>query len=107
MKRVDDLYIHSVHRNANLDITSEENIPIRDYTEQISIGLYHIMEDVENVFYRFMQGRSKEDWPQTILNDFNAIKHKIFDKAGEIKRLPENLITDGENLWTWLSRVAK
>lgn len=51
-----------------------------------------MISDVEAMIYEWM-GLPREHWDDETWTAFTAIRHKLLDKAGEITRLPENLIS--------------
>ena len=57
----------------------------------ISMDLKRVISDIEDMVYACTSNLSKEEWPAEVLCDFNRVKHKLLDKAGEIGRLPGNI----------------
>lgn len=54
--------------------------------------LLRLITDVEDMAYKFNRGKSKTEWTDESWVAFCCIKHKLLDKAGEIERLPQNLV---------------
>ena len=61
--------------------------------------LLKLITDVEDMAYKLNENKSKEQWADETWASFCRIKHKLLDKAGDIGRLPENLLynTSEEN----------
>lgn len=58
------------------------------------MDIQRVITDVESLVYQ-LTGMSREQWDDETWGIFTRIRHKLLDKAGEIGRLPENLITTG------------
>lgn len=54
--------------------------------------LLRLVTDVEDLAYLACDNRDKSEWPDDIWAAFCKIKHKLLDKAGDIGRLPENIM---------------
>lgn len=57
----------------------------------ISMDLKRVITDVEDMVQASTGNISKDEWPAEVLYEFNKVKHKLLDKAGEISRLPGNI----------------
>ena len=62
----------------------------------LRLDLMRLIGDVEDMCEAATRTPYKEDWPSAILDKFLHVKHRLLDKAGEIGRLPDNLIVDEE-----------
>lgn len=80
-----------VYKNKNLEPISECEYELADYTDMVSLELKRIITDIEDLMYMENGNRSKDEWGEAEVIQFNKIKHKILDKAGEIQRLPETI----------------
>ncbi len=85
-----DMYIRIVRHNSELEKVAEELYPLNEYCNFLSQGTIGLIQDVENILYKSF-GESKSGWPEGTLESFNAIRHKLLDRAGELRRLPENI----------------
>lgn len=57
------------------------------------------------MYYRLNEGKPKREWARDDVYEFEHLKHKLLDKAGEIARIPASLIfenkpEDGVVAWT-------
>lgn len=50
-----------------------------------------MITDVESLVYQ-LTGKPREQWDDETWSTFTRIRHKLLDKAGEIGRLPENIL---------------
>lgn len=75
-----------------------------EYTESLCSDLQHIISDVEDLCYAANQNKAREEWSDETFSAFCKIKHKLLDKAGEIRRIPENL-TVKEPLSNYVARI--
>ena len=55
--------------------------------------LLRLVTDVEDLAYIACDNNDKSEWPDEIWAAFCKIKHKLLDKAGDIGRLPENIMS--------------
>lgn len=58
----------------------------------IRMDLFRVITDIENLYYRLNEGKAKREWRQRDLDEFNVVKHRLLDKAGEIGRLPSAML---------------
>lgn len=59
--------------------------------------LLKVITDIEDAFYVATGNKHRDEWPDDVWGAFTRIKHKLLDKAGDIGRLPENLVRVGED----------
>ncbi len=107
---MDKLGVHVVYRDKNLNPVMEKTYPLQDYTDLIRSDLLRIISDVEDLVYSLTDEAPREDWSDETWCAFCKIKHKILDKAGDIERLPKNLVEFGsseqeEDLSKFVARV--
>ena len=88
------LYIQEKTREYGVDIV--QNFSLDEYTAQIQNGIFNIISDIESAFYVMCEGKLKNEWPEDVTRLFNLIRHKMLDKAGEVARISENLISEEE-----------
>ena len=84
------------YRNELGDMISSREYLLSDYVGMIRTDLFRVITDVENLYYRLNDGKPKREWETSDMEDFNLVKHRLLDKAGEIERLPEILMADSE-----------
>ena len=84
------------YRNSRLEPVHTELYSLRDYTDLMRTDLLKVITDIESAFYSMCGNRQKSEWPDSVWSDFEKIKHKLLDKAGDIGRLPDNLIEEGK-----------
>lgn len=80
------------YRNAKMDVVSEKTYPLAIYTGMIEADLLRLITDIEDLCYEVNGNRVKDEWSDETWAAFCKIKHKLLDKAGEIGRLPDNLV---------------
>lgn len=80
------------YRNEQLDPVSEHIYTLQEYADMMQVDLMRLITDVENVMYEVNGNRAKEEWSDVTWAAFQRIKHKLLDKAGSIKRMPDNLV---------------
>ena len=88
---MDKKTVKIIHRNAQMKPIGETEYDFEDYTQMIRLDLLKIITDIEDLIYDTTDGKLKHEWPDTVMQSFNRIKHRLLDKAGEIARLPETL----------------
>ena len=92
-----NLDVKITYRNAKLDPISTQIYPIEDYTAMLRNDLLRLITDIEDAFYIASGDKSREEWPDDVWSAYLRIKHKILDKAGDIGRLPRNIIIGDEH----------
>lgn len=108
-----NLGVKVIYRNGQMEPVYEKEYTQEDYCGMLREDLLRLITDVEDLVYEVNGGKKKEDWPDPTWTAFCKIKHKIQDKAGDIGRLPENLMEcvreqeDPEEQETLSSFVAK
>lgn len=90
------LNVKVTYRNSKLEPVSTQLYSLEDYTEMMRNDLLKIISDVEDSFYVACGNKHRDEWPDELWSSFARIKHKVLDKAGDIGRLPENLVKAGE-----------
>lgn len=88
--------VHVVYRNSKLMPVADEMYDLAEYTEMIKNDLIRLISDTEDLVYAATNGIPKSDWEDSVWSKFSCIKHKLLDKAGEISRLPNNLVYGGD-----------
>ena len=83
------------YRNRRQEVLQEVDYLLQDYTDVLSMDMKRIISDIEDLVYTANGGKSKEDWSEGELTQFNKIRCKLLDKAGELSRLP-GCIYDGD-----------
>lgn len=91
-----DLNVKVTYRNSKLEPVSTQLYSFDDYTDMLRNDLLKIITDVEDAFYIASGNKHRDEWPDDLWGSFTRIKHKILDKAGDIGRLPSNIVKAGE-----------
>lgn len=91
-----DIRVRVEYKNRDMKTWSVREYELRDYTDMLRLDLLRLIGDVESVAEAATGTVVKEDWPDDVARLFLYVKHKLLDKAGEIGRLPDNLIIDDE-----------
>lgn len=92
----DNLNVKITYRNARLEPVDTQMYSLSDYTEMMRNDLLKIITDVEDAFYSASGNRHKDEWPDDVWASFMKVKHKLLDKAGDIGRLPQNIVKAGD-----------
>ena len=100
------LGVQVVYRNKDLDPVYSKTYTLQEYTDMLKTDLMRLITDVENLCYAVNDNKAKEEWNEDTFQAFLKIKHKLLDKAGEIKRIPENIVEiKTESLTSFVARV--
>lgn len=86
------LGVRVVYRNKNMEPVYSKTYSIAEYTEMLRTDLLRLVTDIEDLCYAANKNKPKEEWSDETFSAFNKIKHKLLDKAGDIGRIPENMI---------------
>ena len=89
---MDDLKVKVVYRDRNLNPTSEQVYPLRDYADMLRLDLMRVVSDVEDLVYMVNGNKPKDEWSDETWILFQKIRHKLLDKAGAIGRLPDDMV---------------
>lgn len=92
----EDIRVRVEYKNRDMKTWSVREYELRDYTDMLRLDLMRLIGDVEDMCEAATGTPYKEDWSNTVMERFLHIKHRLLDKAGEIGRLPDNLIVDDE-----------
>ena len=92
MTSIQDIGIRVTYKDKDLRPIYTKTYSLGQYTDMIRADILRLITDVENLCYDQNSGNDKSKWPEATLEDFNKIKHKMLDKAGDIGRIPENII---------------
>lgn len=95
---INDYTVNVVYKNKNMEPVFKKNYQFADYCQEQKFNLLKVISDVENAFYRSQDGLAKESWPQSVMDDFQRIRHKLLDIANGVERLPQNLCFKGQNV---------
>ena len=92
MINIQEIGVKVTYKDKDLRPKYTKTYSLNEYTDMLREDLLRIVTDVENLCYATNGNLPKEDWDDDTLNEFNRIKHKLLDKAGDIGRLPSNII---------------
>ena len=92
MKDIQELGVRVTYKDKELRPVYTKTYSISEYTDMLRADLLRIVTDVENLCYAANNNLPKEDWDDDTFEEFNKIKHKLLDKAGDIGRLPSNIV---------------
>lgn len=90
-----DLHVKITYRNQKREPVSTQLYSLEDYTNMQRNDLIRIISDIEGGYYAACGNKGRDEWPDDVWSSFIHIKHKILDKAGDIQRLPENIVEEG------------
>lgn len=92
MKDVQEINVRVTYRDKNLQPTYTKTYTLTEYAETMRSDLQGLVGEVETLGYIANGNKPKEEWSDESFAIFSRIKHKLLDKAGEIERLPSNMI---------------
>ena len=87
-----ELGVRVTYRNKDMEPRYSKVYTLKEYTEELRGDLQRLVTDVENLCYAANGNKAREEWSDETFAMFSRIKHKLLDKAGDIGRLPENLV---------------
>lgn len=87
-----DLGVKVTYRNREMEQLYTKTYSLQEYTEMLRVDLMRLVTDIEDLCYTVNGGKDKEEWSDETFTAFNKIKHKLLDKAGDIGRIPENMV---------------
>lgn len=90
-----ELNVKITYRNQKLEPVSTQLYTLEDYTGMLRNDLIKIISDIEDGFYAACGNKCRDEWPDDVWASFVRIKHKILDKAGDLQRLPSNIVEAG------------
>lgn len=88
------IHVKITYRNSKLEPVCTEVYGLHEYTGMIRQGLLRLITDIEVAFYVATGNKPQDEWPDDVWTSYLHIKHKILDKAGDIGRLPDNIIEE-------------
>lgn len=77
--------------NRNMEQIDQKAYSFNEYTGMLELEIKRLILDVEDAFYKFENGKQKNEWTQESLQGFNRIRHKLLDVANSVGRLPKTL----------------
>ena len=87
-----ELCVKVTYRDKNMNPTYSKTYTLNEYTEMLRTDLLKLVTDVENLCYSANGNKPKEEWSDETFSGFCLIKHKLLDKAGDIGRIPDNVV---------------
>ena len=87
-----NLGVKVTYRNHALEDVCTKTYSFCEYTEMLHTDLLRLVTDIEDLCYIMNDGKPKEEWTEESFTAFNKIKHKLLDKAGDVGRMPNNLV---------------
>lgn len=82
------------YRDREMNIVSQKECGLEDYAELLKNGIVRLILDVEDLTYKATDGQSKTEWDDEVSSSFYRLRHKLLDMAGEIGRIPQNLLVE-------------
>lgn len=84
-------YIDVVYRDENLAPTQTRTYTLEEYANMLQHDLFRLISDIEDLVYVMNDYQPRTAWTDESWARFNAIRHKMLDKAGDIGRLHETI----------------
>lgn len=79
------MLVNIEYRNKDRQLVDIETVELSSHCDKLYHDLIGLLSNVENMMYDFDFNENE---------DYKKIRHKIFDIAGAIKRLPENIVEE-------------
>lgn len=92
-----NLTVKVTYRNARMEPVDTRLYSLEDYTAMLKNDIQKVITDIEDAFYIASGNKHKDEWPDEVWGSFIRIKHKLLDKAGDIGRIPDNIVYTGGN----------
>ena len=111
---MENIGVNISYKNSKQETVCNKTYTLEEYTALMHADQLRLISDVEDMAYKLNQGKPKSEWTDDSWASFCCNKHKLLDKAGEIERLPQNLVEysrddgtedDEENLSKFVARV--
>lgn len=87
-----EICVRVTYRDKDLQPTYTKTYTLNEYAENMRSDLQGLVGDVETLGYIANKNKPKEEWSDDSFAIFSRIKHKLLDKAGEIGRIPSNIV---------------
>ena len=87
-----ELCVRVTYRDKDLRPTYTKTYTLGEYADIMRSDLQSLVGDVETLGYIANDNKPKEAWSDESFAVFSRVKHKLLDKAGEIGRLPSNIL---------------
>lgn len=98
--------VRVVYRNKDMEPIYTKTYSLHEYTEMLRADLLKLVTDVEDLCYAANENKPKDEWSDATFDLFNKIKHKLLDKAGDIGRIPDNVIEiSTESLTDFVAKI--
>ena len=88
----DELCVKVTYKNKDMQPVYSKTYTLEEYTDMLRADLMKLVSDVENLCYVANDNKPKDEWSDDTFSLFCLIKHKLLDKAGDIGRIPENIV---------------
>lgn len=101
--------IHIEYKNEDGVIVDTEDMDLNEYVEMKKLALQRVIGDVERLIYSMNGNKPRALWGEETTRQFSAIRRQLLDCAGDISRMPSQIIcvTDNreENIQSFWNRV--
>lgn len=86
-------FVDVIYRDETLEPTWRKTYTLEEYTSMLKLDLFRLITDVEDLVYALNDYKPRSEWSDDAWSRFQAIRHKMLDKAGDIGRLSETIRT--------------
>ena len=101
-----EICVRVTYRDKDLQPTYTKTYSFGEYAECMRSDLQSLVGEVETLGYVANGNKPKDEWSDESFSLFSRIKHKLLDKAGEIGRLPSNIIIrNSEPMSEYMARI--
>lgn len=83
------------YRDKDMNRIGEMEYSLKDYVEKQRYDMMKVLVDIEGIIYKATENKEKEEWPDDYMNMFKSVRHRIFDIANSISRIPITMKYNG------------
>lgn len=87
------------YRDKDMNKIGESEYSLKDYVEKQRYDMMKILVDIEDIIYEATDKKPKEEWPDRYAQIFKNARHRIFDVANSVCRIPETMKYNGEYIF--------
>lgn len=95
-------FVDIIYRDEKLEPTWRKTYTLDEYVSMQKMDLFRLITDVEDLVYALNDYKPRSEWSDDAWSRFQAIRHKMLDKAGDIGRLSDTIRTaevmEGESI---------
>lgn len=87
------------YRDKDMNKIGEMEYSLKDYVEKQRYDMMKVLVDIEGIIYKATNGKEKEEWPKEYMDMFKDVRHRIFDIANSVSRIPSTMKYNGNYIF--------